>query len=148
MVQEYQPNQCSNNEKKRFRSTDAEDGAFQERCELDFFLSTHALSIIASLRRFWKKLMQSSQICHTIMEVQCVPWWRIGRVKAFQAEGRGFESRSSRHVRTLGRRWGSHKTLPDFQRGFASDRPLATIWYRSAAFLRDDLRNQNRQLYV
>src|SRR6218665_3648428 len=33
------------------------------------------------------------------------------------------------------------------QRGFASDRPLATIWYRSAAFLRDDLRNQNRQLY-
>ena len=31
---------------------------------------------------------------------------------------------------------------------FASDRPLATIWYRSAAFLRDDLRNQNRKLYV
>src|SRR6218665_3554780 len=30
----------------------------------------------------------------------------------------------------------------------ASDRPLATIWYRSAAFLRDDLRNQNRKLYV
>src|SRR6218665_2730826 len=34
------------------------------------------------------------------------------------------------------------------QRGFASDRPLATIWYRSAAFLRGELRNQNRKLYV
>src|SRR6218665_2740794 len=37
---------------------------------------------------------------------------------------------------------------PSLQRGFASDRPLATIWYRSAAFLMDDLRNQNRKLYV
>ena len=30
-------------------------------------------------------------------------WWRIGRVEAFQPDGRGFESRSSRHVGTLGK---------------------------------------------
>ena len=30
-------------------------------------------------------------------------WWLIGRVDAFRPEGRGFESRSTRHVGTLGR---------------------------------------------
>ena len=30
-------------------------------------------------------------------------WWRIGWVDIFQPEGRGFESRSSRHVGTLGK---------------------------------------------
>ena len=30
-------------------------------------------------------------------------WWRIGWVHDFQLEGRGFNSRSSRHVRTLGK---------------------------------------------
>src|SRR6218665_229263 len=34
-----------------------------------------------------------------------------------------------------------------FQRGFASDRPLATIWYRSGAFFSCDLRYQSRQIY-
>src|SRR6218665_2128167 len=28
-------------------------------------------------------------------------WWHIGRVDAFRPEGRGFESRSSRHIGTL-----------------------------------------------
>ena len=30
-------------------------------------------------------------------------WWHIGRVDAFRLEGRGSESRSSRHVGTLGK---------------------------------------------
>ena len=30
-------------------------------------------------------------------------WWRIGWVDDFQPEGRGFDSRSSRHVGTLGK---------------------------------------------
>ena len=30
-------------------------------------------------------------------------WWRIGWVNASELEGRGFESRSSRHVGTLGK---------------------------------------------
>src|SRR6218665_3525031 len=30
-------------------------------------------------------------------------WWRIGRDDAFRLESRGFESRSSRHVGTLGK---------------------------------------------
>ena len=30
-------------------------------------------------------------------------WWLIGRVDSFQPEGRGFDSRSSRHVGTLGK---------------------------------------------
>ena len=30
-------------------------------------------------------------------------WWLIGRFVAFRAKGRGFESRSSRHVETLGK---------------------------------------------
>ena len=30
-------------------------------------------------------------------------WWRIGWADTFQQEGRGFESRSSRHVGTLGK---------------------------------------------
>ena len=32
-----------------------------------------------------------------------VGWWRFGRVNAFPPKGRGFESRSSRHVGTLGK---------------------------------------------
>ena len=30
-------------------------------------------------------------------------WWHIGRVDAFRPKGPGFESRSSRHVGTLGK---------------------------------------------
>src|SRR6218665_640078 len=30
-------------------------------------------------------------------------WWRIGRVDNFQPEGPGFDSRSSRHIGTLGK---------------------------------------------
>ena len=30
-------------------------------------------------------------------------WWLIGRFDAFRLKGRGFESRSSRHVETLGK---------------------------------------------
>ena len=30
-------------------------------------------------------------------------WWLIGRFDAFRPKGRGFESRSSRHVGTLGK---------------------------------------------
>src|SRR6218665_533123 len=30
-------------------------------------------------------------------------WWRLGCVDSFQPEGRGFDSRSSRHVGTLGK---------------------------------------------
>ena len=33
----------------------------------------------------------------------CGTWWRIGRVGAFRSEGGGFDSRSSRHVGTLGK---------------------------------------------
>ena len=33
----------------------------------------------------------------------CWTWWRIGRVVIFRPEGRGFESRYSRHVGTLGK---------------------------------------------
>src|SRR6218665_3014251 len=31
----------------------------------------------------------------------CGAWWRIGRVDVFRPVGRGFESRSSRHLRDL-----------------------------------------------
>ena len=42
------------------------------------------------------------------MNVECIniqlwTWWRIGRVEAFRPEGRGFESRSSSYVGTLGK---------------------------------------------
>ena len=30
-------------------------------------------------------------------------WWLIGRLDAFRLKGRGFESRSSRHMGTLGK---------------------------------------------
>ena len=30
-------------------------------------------------------------------------WWRMGQVDDSQPEGRGFDSRSSRYVRTLGK---------------------------------------------
>src|SRR6218665_2727076 len=33
----------------------------------------------------------------------CGTWWRIGRVETFRPEGRGLESRSNRHVGTLGK---------------------------------------------
>ena len=33
----------------------------------------------------------------------CGTWWRNGWVDSFQPEGRGFDSRSSRHVGTLGK---------------------------------------------
>ena len=33
----------------------------------------------------------------------CGAWWHIGRADAFPPEGRGFESRSSRHIGTLGK---------------------------------------------
>ena len=33
----------------------------------------------------------------------CEAWWHIGRGDAFRPEGRGFESRSSRAVGTLGK---------------------------------------------
>ena len=35
--------------------------------------------------------------------VSCWTWWCIGRVKAFQPEGCGFESCFSRHIGTLGK---------------------------------------------
>src|SRR6218665_2538365 len=33
----------------------------------------------------------------------CWAWWLVGRFVAFHPKGRGFESRSSRHVGTLGK---------------------------------------------
>ena len=48
----------------------------------------------------------SKIIVHTIIlrtTTKCGTWWRIGRVDDFQPEGRGFDSRSSRHVGTLGK---------------------------------------------
>src|SRR6218665_1993860 len=42
-------------------------------------------------------------LCSSISLLNCWPWWRIGRVDAFRPDGRGFESRSSRHVGTLGK---------------------------------------------
>src|SRR6218665_3306852 len=39
---------------------------------------------------------------HSICVV-CGTRWHIGRVDAFQPKGRGFESRSSRHIGTLGK---------------------------------------------
>ena len=38
-------------------------------------------------------------------------WWHIGRIEAFRLEGRGFESRSSHHVGTLGKSL-THSCLP------------------------------------
>src|SRR6218665_2992411 len=35
--------------------------------------------------------------------VCCGAWWGFVRVDAFRPEGRGFESRSNRHVETLGK---------------------------------------------
>ena len=37
------------------------------------------------------------------LDNNCGMWCRIGRVKAFRPEGRGFEFLSSRHVGTLGK---------------------------------------------
>src|SRR6218665_1929555 len=34
--------------------------------------------------------------------IRCGTWWRIGRDDAFRPENRGFESRSYRHIGTLG----------------------------------------------
>ena len=39
----------------------------------------------------------------TIASTLCGTWWRIGRVEAFRPKGHEFESRSSRHVGTLGK---------------------------------------------
>src|SRR6218665_731342 len=41
----------------------------------------------------------------------CETWWRIGRAEAFRQKGRGFESRSSHHVGTLGKSF-DHSQLP------------------------------------
>ena len=47
-------------------------------------------------------------------------WWHIGCVDAFEPEGRGFESRSSRHARDL---WQVlHLQLPVALRHVNSDR--------------------------
>src|SRR6218665_2952275 len=40
---------------------------------------------------------------YTHTYIHCWTWWRIGRVDDFQPEDRGFDSRSSRHVGTLGK---------------------------------------------
>ena len=66
--------------------------------------------------RKWKKKLRIfvSRGSHELISLQffwaiggyilyCWTWWCIGRVKAFRPEGRGFESRSSRHVGTLGK---------------------------------------------
>ena len=36
-------------------------------------------------------------------ESNCGMWWRFGRVDAFRPDGHGIDSRSSRHVGTLGK---------------------------------------------
>ena len=38
-----------------------------------------------------------------LLVMQCGTWWRIGWGGDFQPDGRGFDSRSSRHVGTLGK---------------------------------------------
>src|SRR6218665_2176447 len=56
-------------------------------------------------------ILQNSGSCsgsgsskHYILETQChMTWWRLDRVDSFQPEGCGFDSRSSRHVGTLGK---------------------------------------------
>src|SRR6218665_829466 len=40
---------------------------------------------------------------NAVYKARCGTWWRIGRVEAFRPEGRGFESRSNRHVETFGK---------------------------------------------
>ena len=37
------------------------------------------------------------------LTLHCGTWWRFGRVDAFRPKGHGFDSRSSRHVGTLGK---------------------------------------------
>ena len=39
----------------------------------------------------------------TVKPGSCEACWRIGRFDAFRPKGRGFESRSSRYARTLGK---------------------------------------------
>ena len=41
--------------------------------------------------------------CATMSSTYVGTWWRIGWVDSFQPEGRGFDSRSRRHVGTLGK---------------------------------------------
>ena len=56
------------------------------------------LSLIQSNRpQFYGLLLKSLRLRPT-----CGAWWSIGRIEAFRPIGRRFESRSSRHVGTLG----------------------------------------------
>ena len=48
-----------------------------------------------------------------IIIVICGMWWRFGRVDAFRTKGHGFNSRSSCHVRTLGKSF-THSCLLHF----------------------------------
>src|SRR6218665_1381474 len=50
---------------------------------------------------FLKTAMHNSRLKQTCFK--CGAWWLIDRVNTCQPDGRGFESCSSRHVRTLGK---------------------------------------------
>ena len=55
-------------------------------------------------RKHWKGVCLLGFALNLVIFCSCCEaWWLIGRFDAFRLKGRGFESRSSRHVGTLGK---------------------------------------------
>ena len=78
-------------------------------CFFLFHLLTYNL-IAYILSRLDFPIQYSPQLAHfwyissfLAIALPCGTWWRLGCVDSFQPDGRGFDSRSSRHVGTLGK---------------------------------------------
>ena len=73
--------------------------------ELTKIVRTRSQNLGAFLQQPSKRWKGFSYMCVCIESNQskCGTWWRIGWGDYFQPEGRGFDSRFSRHVGTLGK---------------------------------------------
>ena len=80
--------------------------------------------------------------CFKEEATRCGTWWRIGWFDDFHPDGRGFDSRSSRHVGTLGKSFTRSCLCSS---AWNSDRPIQYPWCsRERLWVVEDLKGRYR----